>query len=263
LPKAPTPSRWATSAEYIIPFVSVGCLLLLWEVSAQLRLVHPFLLPALSDVLVRIGSSIASGILFVDVAYTLYRALAGFLLAVVIGVPLGILMARSASVGWFFDPLVSATFPMPKIAFFPVFVLWFGIFDLSKIMMIAFSCVFPIISASHAATLSVDKFVIWSARSFGATDRQVLREIVLPMAMPQIFSGLQIALPVALIVTIVTEMLMSGKGLGSTMINSGRFADSVGVFAGIVEIAVLGIIVIRCVERIRAALLAWHQESRS
>src|SRR5205823_5200650 len=149
---------------------------------------------------------------------------------------------------WFFDPLVSAGFPMPKIAFLPIFMLWFGLFDASKIIMVAFSCIFPVISAAFAGTHGVDKWPVWSARSLGATNRQVLWEVILPLALPQILTGLQIALPVGLITTVVTEMLMGGHGLGGTMMNAGRFADSVGVFAGIVEIAVIGIAVIGAVE---------------
>jgi ABC-type nitrate/sulfonate/bicarbonate transport system permease component len=171
-------------------------------------------------------------------------------------------MARSALFRWFFDPLISAGFPMPKIAFLPIFVLWFGLFDTSKIIMVAFSAVFPVVSAAYAGTQGVDKWPLWSARALGAKERELLWEIILPMALPQILTGLQIALPVALITTVVTEMLMSGKGLGGTMINAGRFADSVGVFAGIVEIAIVGILVIRGVEVLRRRLLVWHAEAR-
>ena len=240
----------------------LAAFLLIWEASVRLGLIDPFLLPRLSDVITRIAGDTATGTVFVDLALTLVRALAGFTAAAVIGIPLGVLMARSFPMRWFFDPLVSAGFPMPKIAFLPIFILWFGLFDASKIIMVAFSCVFRIVSAAFAATEGVDKWPIWSARSLGATQRQVLWEVVLPLALPQILTGLQIALPVALITTVVTEMLMGGQGIGATMIMAGRFADSVGVFAGIVEIAVLGIVVVRGVERLRAFLLAWHPETQ-
>ncbi len=236
--------------------------LALWEAVTRLGYAHPFLLPPLSDVLARIGQDIASGTVFIDLGTTLYRALTGFTIAAVIGVPLGVLMARVAGVRWFFDPLISVGFPMPKISFLPIFILWFDIFDTSKIIMVAFSCLFPIVSASYAGTLGVDKWPVWSARSLGAKEGQVLWEVVLPMALPQIITGLQIALPVGLITTVVTEMLMGGRGIGGTMIMAGRCADSVGVFAGIVEIAILGILVIRSVEHIRARLLVWHPEAR-
>ena len=239
----------------------IAVLLAAWEEVGRLGYVDPFLLPPLSAVLERVGADAASGTVFVDLAMTLYRAAVGFALGVAFAIPLGVLMARSAIIRWFLDPVVSLGFPTPKISFLPIFILWFGIFDLSKMVMVAVSCFFPVISAAYAGTLGVDRWILWSARSFGATDNQLLREIILPMAMPTILTGIQIAVPVALITTVVTEMLMGGNGVGGTMMQAGRFADSVGVFAGIVEVAVLGAIVVRSVALVRRRLLVWHVES--
>lgn len=250
------------AGDVAIQLLVIAVLLATWETVTQLGLVHPFLLPRLSAILARIWANMLSGAVFLDLGLTLYRAATGFLIGAAVAIPLGVLMARNASVRWFFDPLISIGFPMPKISFLPIFILWFGIFDTSKILMVAFSCFFPIVSATWAGTNGVDKWVIWSARSFGATESQVLREVVLPMALPQILTGVQIAVPVALITTVVTEMLMGGAGIGGTMMQAGRYADSVGVFAGIVEIAILGAIVVRAVEWLRAWLLAWHPETR-
>jgi taurine transport system permease protein len=234
----------------------------LWETAARRGWVAPFLLPSFSDVLDRIAADAGSGELAANAALTLYRALIGCAVAALIGVPLGIVIARIAAARWFFDPLVSIGFPMPKIAFLPIFMLWFGLYDLSKIAMIAFSAVFAIIAATASGTAGVDRYTLWSARALGASESSLLWEIVLPAALPQILTGLQIALPVALITTIVTEMLMGGAGIGGAMIQSGRFADSVGVYAGIVEIALLGLAVIKSVERLRRRLLRWHAEAR-
>ena len=104
--------------------------------------------------------------------------------------------------------------------------------------------------------------LIWSARSLGAGERLLLREIILPAALPQIMTGLQVALPVAMIVTIVTEMLMAGQGLDGAMIAASRFAGSPGVFAGIVEIAVIGLCLVKGMTALRRRLLIWHQEAQ-
>jgi ABC-type nitrate/sulfonate/bicarbonate transport system permease component len=240
----------------------VAALAGLWEFGARFGALNPFLLPPLSTVLGRIWEDLIAGTVLVDLGLTLYRALAGFAIGAVIGIPLGILMARSAVVRWFFDPLVSIGFPMPKIAFLPIFILWFDIYDTSKIIMVAFSCFFPIVAATYAGCSSLDKWPIWSARSFGAKERDLLWEVYLPMAMPQITTGLQVALPVGMITTIVTEMLMGGRGVGGAMIMAGRFADSVGVFAGIVQIIILGFVVVKSLEIVRRRILVWHPESR-
>ncbi|MEP9377343.1 ABC transporter permease [Aquabacter sp. CN5-332] len=266
-PGSPLAGAWRAvyrrlTSDTAIQFLVIAVLLIAWETVTRLGLVHPFLLPRFSAIIERIFNNVVAGKVFMDLGLTLYRAATGFFIGVIIAIPLGVLMARNATVRWFFDPLISIGFPMPKISFLPIFILWFGIFDTSKIVMIAFSCFFPVVTATYAATLGVDKWVIWSARSFGATENQVLREVVLPMALPQIMTGIQIAVPVGLITTVVTEMLMGGPGIGGSMMAAGRFADSVGVFAGIVEIALLGAVVVKGVERLRAYLLRWHTEAR-
>ncbi|MGW8258255.1 MAG: ABC transporter permease [Thermoguttaceae bacterium] len=237
--------------------------LILWEVVARANVISSFLLPRLSDVLGRVYMQALDGQLFVDIGFTVWRALAGFALAGIFGVLIGLSLTRARMVRWFFDPLISVGLPAPKIAFLPVFILWFGLFDTSKILMAAFAAIFPVIAATAAGGQGVDKFLIWSARSAGASERQVLGEIILPAAMPEILTALQVALPICMIVTIVSEMTMGGDGIGASMLNASRFADSVGVFAGILEVAFTGIVFIKALEITRRYLLSWHEESTS
>jgi ABC-type nitrate/sulfonate/bicarbonate transport system permease component len=243
----------------LLPLIA---LVLAWEALSRSGTVSAFLLPPLSAVLQRVWDDAVSGDLTINLGMTLYRALAGFAIAAVGGVALGILMTRNRFVRWFFDPIVSVGFPMPKIAFLPIFMLWLGLYDVSKISMAAFNAIFPVIVATIAAAEGVDRQLLWSARSLGASERQLLREIVFPAALPQILTGLQVALPVSMIVTIVTEMLMGGQGLGGAMIAASRFADSPGVFAGIVEIAVAGLCLVKGIAVLRRRLLVWHQEAQ-
>jgi ABC-type nitrate/sulfonate/bicarbonate transport system permease component len=151
---------------------------------------------------------------------------------------------------------------LPKIALLPVFMLWFGLYDTSKILMVAFSASFQIIASTWHGTQGVDRELIWSARSLGAKDREILWEIVLPAALPQILTGLQIAMPVCLIVVLIAEMQMGGSGLGDSMLASARYAKTAGVFAGIIEIGAVGFCVIRLMEFARRRLLTWHQETQ-
>lgn len=241
---------------------SVLVLLLAWEALARAGWVSAFLLPSLSSVLARVGTDVVSADFWANLGTTLYRAGVAFAIAAAAGVTLGTLMARVRTVRWFFDPLVSVGFPMPKISFLPIFILWFGIFDLSKITMTVFATIFPIITATWAATESVDRYLVWSAANMGVGRRRLFWEIIVPAAIPEIFTGLQVALPIAFIVVIVTEMLMGGHGLGAAMITSARFADSVGVFAGIVEVALVGLLAIKGMERVRRRLLVWHPETQ-
>jgi ABC-type nitrate/sulfonate/bicarbonate transport system permease component len=170
-------------------------------------------------------------------------------------------MTRNVIANWFFDPIISVGFPMPKIAFLPVVILWLGVYDVSKITIIVVDAIFPVIAATVIAIRGVDREIIWSARNMGANDRELMWQIVLPAALPQILTGLQVALPLSMIVAVVAEMLMGGYGLGGAMMTASRFADSRGVFAGIVEIAVVGYCLIKAMSMLRRRLLIWHQEA--
>src|SRR5262249_10091128 len=115
--------------------------------------------------------------------------------------------------------------------------------------------------ATVVGVYGVEKELIWSARNLGTSERALTWEVMLPAALPQIFTGLQVALPIALIVGVLTEMAMGGYGIGASMQTASRFADSLGVFAGIIEIAVVGYVLVKLMAVLRARLLVWHPEA--
>ena len=240
---------------------SIVLLLATWEILARSGTFTHFQLPAFSEVVERIGNDAWTGDLWINTALTLYRALTAFLICAVFGVVIGMAMSRSVIANWFFDPIISVGFPMPKIAFLPVVILWLGVYDVSKITIIVIDAIFPVIAATVIAIQGVERELLWSARNMGANNRELLTQIVLPAALPQIMTGLQVALPLSLIVAVVAEMLMGGYGLGGAMMTASRFANSTGVFAGIVEIAVVGYALVKAMALIRRRLLIWHQEA--
>jgi ABC-type nitrate/sulfonate/bicarbonate transport system permease component len=240
---------------------SILLVLAAWELAARSGRLTPYQLPALSAVLARIWSDAFSGDLAINTGLTLYRALVSFAICAVGGVLIGMAMSRNKVVDWFFDPIISVGFPMPKIAFLPVVILWLGVYDVSKITIVVVDAIFPVIAATLVGIQGVEREFIWSARNMGASNREVMTQVILPAALPQIFTGLQVALPLTLIVAVVAEMLMGGYGLGGAMMTASRFANSTGVFAGIVEIAVVGYILVKAMAMIRRRLLVWHQEA--
>jgi ABC-type nitrate/sulfonate/bicarbonate transport system permease component len=241
--------------------VSILAVLVAWEYFARSGKVTPFMLPAFSVVAQRIYTDAVHGDLWLNLGLTMYRALTGFFIAAVGGVVLGALMSRSKILRWFFDPLISIGFPMPKIAFLPIIILWLGLYDISKISMVVFDAIFPVVTATLAGIASVEKELLWSGRSMGASEREMMWQIILPAALPRIMTGLQVALPIALIVAIIAEMAMGGYGLGGAMMTASRYANSPGVFAGIVEIAIVGYILIKAMALVRRRLLVWHPEA--
>ena len=260
-PEAPVPQLARTLLWGFTRVFSILLLLGAWEILARSGAFTHFQLPAFSEVVGRIWSDAWAGDLWINTALTLYRALTAFLICAMFGVIIGMAMSRSAIANWFFDPIISVGFPMPKIAFLPVVILWLGVYDVSKITIIVIDAIFPVIAATVIAIQGVERELIWSARNMGANSRELLTQIVLPAALPQIMTGLQVALPLSLIVAVVAEMLMGGYGLGAAMMTASRFANSTGVFAGIVEIAVVGYGLVKAMALIRRRLLIWHQET--
>lgn len=268
-PAAATPPRRRRSgglnaaARIAARSLSLVLLLVAWEVIARNGKVTPFMLPPLSVVIARIYNDAVSEALWTNLGLTLFRAMAGFFIAAAGGIALGAVMSRRRPVRWFFDPLISVGFPMPKIAFLPIIMLWLGVYDVSKISMVVFDAIFPVVTATLAGLAAVDKELIWSARNMGAREHELIWQVALPAALPQILTGLQVALPIALIVEIVVEMAMGGYGLGAAMMSASRFADSRGVFAGIVEVAIVGYALIKAMAAIRRRLLLWHHEAQA
>jgi len=257
------PGTTATfGADRILDVAVPAAILVVWLIVGHWKLVDPFLVPPPLEVFKRLAQILVDGQLPAAIAGTLYRAIAAFALAVAICVPLGLAIARIAALRWFFDPLISIGFPMPKVAFIPIFILWLGVFDTSKIVVAAFACSFTILATTVGAASNVERAFVWSALSLGATRSALLWEVVLPAALPRILTGLQIALPIALITTIAAEMIMGGAGLGGTMMRAGRFADTPGVYAGIVASGAVGFLLVKCLEAARRWLLSWHPEQR-
>ncbi len=193
-------------------------------------------------VLGQLGDSVADGTLAADLSLSLFRAFAGLVVALIIGITLGIAMARSRAIHWFFDPLIALGFPAPKIAFIPLFILWLGIGSLSKIVLVALACMFPIVIGSYNAARAINRVTIWSALSLGTRPIALLFRIILPACRARIFSTVRVALPVALITTFTAEMVAGGGGMGATLMYSERYFDSPTVFAYVLVMLLVGLI---------------------
>ena len=240
---------------------SIAFLLSAWALASEFGWVDQFLLPSIPSIVERGASEIASGKIFPHLAGTAYRTFVSLICASVLGVGIGTAMRVFPLMRWFWDPIVSAMFPIPKIAFMPIFILWFGTFDASKIIMTIFASIVPIISATYLGACSIDQHLFWSARSMGTPERKIILRVVVPASLPSILNGIQIATPLCLIVTVVTEMMTGGRGLGSYMIFATRFGESDKVFFGIIVTAAFGIALIEAIRLLRKLALPWHSEA--
>ncbi|MDQ2053963.1 ABC transporter permease [Halobellus sp. H-GB7] len=236
---------------------SLVILLVLWEVVGQLGLIHYYFLPPLSDILIRFAELTLSGEMLFNAYLTLQRALIGLAIASVLGVIVGVLSARNDIVDWFFDPIIKIGYPVPIISLIPVFMLWFGIGDISKIIMVAVGTFWPVAVNARESTRQVETNLIWSAQMMGTSDRRLLWRVVMPAALPGILTGFQIAMPLSLIITFVFEMVAGGGGLGALEIEGVRSFESTQVYAAIIAIMLIGIGLDRILRFVRGRLLHW------
>src|SRR5947209_11111544 len=146
---APPSRAWSLMSGFALQSISIVALAIAWELFARSGAVTMFVLPPLSAVIARIVTDAGSGDLAINIGVTLYRALTGFAIAGIAGVALGMAICRNALARWFFDPIVSIGFPMPKIAFLPVVILWLGVYDTSKIAMVVLDAIFPVIRSEE------------------------------------------------------------------------------------------------------------------
>jgi ABC-type nitrate/sulfonate/bicarbonate transport system permease component len=237
----------------------IALVALVWELTARLGLVRPLFLPPLSSVLAKLPQMAVAGELFTPLVVSLYRAAAGFALAMAVGVTLGFLMARVRWVRWLLDPLVAVSFPSPKVAFLPIFILWFGIDHLSKIALVTITCVFPFIIAARAGAGTVPRTQLWAARAMGTSNAAILWLIVLPASLPSLMSGVRIAVPYALVSTFAAEMIAGGGGLGGDLVYAQRYFETVTVFAILLIMLAAGYVIDEGVLRFRKRVLRWHE----
>jgi ABC-type nitrate/sulfonate/bicarbonate transport system permease component len=240
--------------------VSVLLFVALWEIAARSHAAPAILLPPFSVVVEQLWRSTLDGTLVADLSLSLGRAICGLVVATVAGVILGLLMARNRAVEWLADPLVALGFPSPKIAFLPIFILWFGIESLSKILLVAFACIFPVIIGTYSAARAVSRLFVWSARSLGSGRSSVFLHVILPACYPRIFTTFRIAVPVGLITTFTAEMVAGGGGMGGTLIYSQRFFESPTVFAYIVVMLAIGLLFDAAMRRFQHRFLRWAEE---
>jgi ABC-type nitrate/sulfonate/bicarbonate transport system permease component len=200
--------------------------------------------------------------LFGNLYDSLRRIVAGFAVAVVLGVAVGILMARIQAVETALDPLVELIRPVSPLAIFPLAILWFGIGESSKIFLIALACAFPVILNTYAGVRGIDVNFIRASRSLGASQWEILRRVILPACMPHVFTGLRLAWGIALIVIIAAEMIGGSSGIGYMILDAQQTFRVDRVFAGIVAIGVLGFVTDQGFRYLRKVALPWYRELR-
>jgi len=241
-------------------FVPIFALIITWELIRQLNLVPIQALPHTYEVGEVIVTGVTSGELINAALLTSSRALLALVIAAILGMTIGLLMSRYRTVEWFFDPIVSGLFPLPKVIFVPIYLLWFGFGTTGIVLLAATEALFPIIIATYEGAKSVEKELLWSARSMGISRLQAIWKVVMPASLPSIFSGLNIALFSAVIVTLISEMVTSAGGLGQNIIRSLRFFRTAEALAAVIMAVALGLVMNKLFSKFQARTLQWTDD---
>ena len=260
-------------------YLPIFLLLAAWQLAFEIELVPESLLPPFSAVVhrwleflvdgevVEASASLAAwsqrflvSTIVVNAASSMWRGLAGFGLSIIIGVSLGISMAWFPKIRHFFEPLVMISYPIPKPALIPIFIIWLGLGHISKIAVIFAGCIIPIVISAFNGARGVDRYLIWSARNMGTSEGKMLWRIVIPAAMPDILSGIRMSLAISFILLVSSEMLAAKSGLGFLIFFLGESGEYSGMFAAVMTITIMGFTADRLYLAIMRRILIWRED---
>ncbi|MCP5265750.1 MAG: ABC transporter permease [Burkholderiaceae bacterium] len=248
---APTPRRGVGLA------LLVGALLL-WEIGSRQGWIDALVLPAPSAAFAVFVELVRSGDLWLHLGASLRRLAIGWIGGTLLGLAFGLAaglfsLARAGIV-----PFVAAIFPIPKIALLPLFIIWFGIGEESKVATILFGTFFPTVIAVYGGVDNVDRGLIRMGQSFGLRWTSIVRKIVFPGALPAILSGFRISASIAIILLVAAEMIGAEHGVGAFILMAGNLMATDQLLAGVAILSLMGLSVSWLIGRLERALLRWR-----
>lgn len=257
----PVPFRGGGFDPQRIRFVAVilfAVLIALAEIGTRAGAISNLTLPRPSAVLMTLVDLVRTGMLWKHLLPSLQRLVVGGSMGIVAGIATGVLIGLFSLARAGLVPLVAALFPIPKIALLPLFVIWFGIDEMSKYALIAFGTFTPTVVATYGAVDNVDRTLVRMGQSFGLSWWSIVSKIILPGALPAILSGLRVSIAIAIILLVAAEMLGAEYGIGAYVLAAGALYDLEKLFAGVVILSVIGLIVSWAIGSIERRVLAWR-----
>jgi ABC-type nitrate/sulfonate/bicarbonate transport system permease component len=242
-------------------FVLFVVILIAWEYASAYDLVDQVSVPRVSAIITSWIAGVKNGQLLTALLPSLGRLFAGFGIAVVVAVPLGLLMGSIALIYRLLEPLTEFIRPIPAAAYIPVAILFLGIGNEMKIFVVVLACLFPILLNTYGGVRGVDPVLIDTGRTFGVSRLKALWQIVFPAALPSILTGMRISLGIALIVVVVAEMIAGNSGIGYYILDMQRVFRVPEMFAGIFTLGLLGFMINFVFLKIEQHFLRWRGTS--
>ena len=250
----------AATSDVLLGIVPIALLIALWQAISSFGYAPPALLPPPGMVFLRLVQQLLSSAFQQEIAATLFRLFAGFSIAVILGVTIGLAAAASPAINALVRPIVRVLAPLPKVALYPALLLLLGFGHQSKIMLVAADALFPILLSTYYGASMVEQKLIWSAMAAGTPRRELLFKVVLPAAVPSILTGCRIGLVISCIVVFLAEMITSTDGLGHVLVTAARTFQAVDMFVPLITISLLGLILNGFLEGLRTCLLRGFPE---
>lgn len=229
-----------------------------WQLCVESEIVDSQFLPSLASTAAAFADIAEGREFWLSLLVSLYRAIMGLVLGSAVGIALGAFMATSRRANGFWGPLVGITYSLPKSALVPLFILWFGIGNVTNILVVVLSCLLPVVVSTYHGVKAVPELLVWSARAMGTPRREVLIRILLPASLPSILSGIRIALGFSFVLTLSAEMIAAKSGIGKLIYLYGENGAYAHMFAGIAAVVVLAYSADRALLRAERHLLRWH-----
>jgi NitT/TauT family transport system permease protein len=250
----------ATTSDILIGLIPIALSIAVWQGVVSFGYAPPTLLPPPGVVFTRLAQQLMTDTFQRDILATLFRLFAGFAIAVVLGVSIGLAAAASPAINALVRPIVRVLAPLPKVALYPALLLLLGFGHGSKITLVAADALFPILLSTYYGASTVEQKLIWSALAAGTPRHEMLLKVVLPAAMPSILTGCRIGLVISCIVVFLAEMITSTDGLGHVLVTAARTFQAVDMFVPLITISLLGLILNGAFEALRSYLLRGFPE---
>jgi ABC-type nitrate/sulfonate/bicarbonate transport system permease component len=257
-PRGSQVAKWAKS------YAIIPVLLVFWELLSRSGLINSRLFPPPSEIAVTIASLTTDGFptgitAWTHVGASALRIVVGFLFASLVAIPLGVILGRSPWLRRFSDPVVGFSRSIAALALLPLFVAWFGVGELTRLLLVAYAAFWIVLVNTTAAVLGVDPVYEEAATALGANRRQVFIQVTLMAALPRIFTGLKVATGVAFLVIVAVEMVGTEKGVGALISEAQTFFRSDIAISGMVFIAAMGILLATLMDVLERTLLPWRK----
>lgn len=247
----PRQSKWVAPVFF-------ACLLAFWETGSRLEWISPLILPAPSSAFVAFMDLAESGDLGKHISASLQRLITGWFFGTLLGVTFGVAAGLFTLARGGIVPFVAAIFPIPKIALLPLFIIWFGIGEESKIATILFGTFFPTVIAVYGGVDNVDRGLIRMGQSFNLSWWSIVRKIILPGALPAMLSGFRISASIAIILLVAAEMIGAEYGIGAYILLAGNLMAMDQLVAGVTMLSIMGLTVSWLIGRAEKYLLKWR-----